>query len=74
MSSSASSWSGWGGQADGIVALLVAVIIFRTAVGVMRGVGRTLGDAARLPAGEVAAAARGVAGVIDCHSVRTPWP
>jgi cation diffusion facilitator family transporter len=61
---------GWA-QADGIVALLVAVVIFRTAVGVMRGVGRTLGDAARLPAGEVAAAARGVAGVIDCHSVRT---
>ena len=61
---------GWE-QADGVVALLVAVVIFRTAIGVIRGVGRTLGDAARLPAPEIAAAAREVAGVRDCHSVRT---
>ena len=40
---------GWR-QADGIVALLVAVVIFRTAFGVIRGVARTLGDEARLPA------------------------
>jgi Co/Zn/Cd efflux system component len=31
---------GWE-QADGVVALLVAVVIFRTAIGVIRGVGRT---------------------------------
>ena len=37
----------------------------------IRGVGRTLGDAARLPAEELAAAARAVAGVVECHSVRT---
>lgn len=61
---------GWA-QADGVVALLVAVIIFRTALGVIRGVGRTLGDAARLPAEDLAAAARAVAGVVECHSVRT---
>ena len=47
-------------QADGIVALLVAVIIMRTAWGIMRGVLHTLGDAARLPADEVAAVARSV--------------
>ena len=47
---------GWE-QADGIVALLVAVVIFRTAWGILRGVLHTLGDAARLPADEVAAAA-----------------
>jgi cation diffusion facilitator family transporter len=58
-------------QADGIVALLVAVIIMRTAWGIMRGVLHTLGDAARLPADEVAAVARSVSGVADCHAVRT---
>ena len=44
-------------QADGIVALLVAVVILRTAWGILRGVLHTLGDAARLPADEVAALA-----------------
>ena len=58
-------------QADGIVALLVAVIIMRTAWGIMRGVLHTLGDAARLPADEVAAVARSVPGVDGCHAVRT---
>jgi cation diffusion facilitator family transporter len=61
---------GWQ-QADAIVALLVTVVILRTALGVIRGVARTLGDEARLPAAEVAAAARAVPGVVDCHSVRT---
>jgi cation diffusion facilitator family transporter len=61
---------GWE-QADGIVALLVAVVIFRTAWGILRGVLHTLGDAARLPADEVAAAARVVPGVVSCHGVRT---
>jgi cation diffusion facilitator family transporter len=58
-------------QADGIVALLVAVIIMRTAWSIMRGVLHTLGDAARLPADEVAAVARAVPDVVDCHAVRT---
>jgi cation diffusion facilitator family transporter len=61
---------GWR-QADGVVALLVAVVIFHTALGVIRGVGRTLSDAARLPALDIEATARQVADVIDCHSVRT---
>jgi cation diffusion facilitator family transporter len=59
------------GKADGIVALLVAVAIAYTAFTIIRGVGRTLGDAARLSAAEVVAAAAGIDGVIDCHSVRT---
>lgn len=58
-------------QADGIVALLVAVIIMRTAWGIMRGVLHTLGDAARLPADEVAVVACSVPGVIGCHAIRT---
>jgi cation diffusion facilitator family transporter len=58
-------------QADGIVALLVAVIIMRTAWSIMRGVMHTLGDAARLPADDVAAVARSVEGVVGCHAVRT---
>jgi cation diffusion facilitator family transporter len=61
---------GWE-QADGVVALLVAVVIFHTAFAVIRRVGRTLSDAARLPAPDVEATARRVTGVIDCHSVRT---
>lgn len=58
-------------KADGVVALLVAVAIAYTAFTIMRGVGRTLGDAARLPETEVAAVASGVEGVVGCHSVRT---
>jgi cation diffusion facilitator family transporter len=58
-------------QADGIVALLVAVIIMRTAWSILRGVLYTLGDAARLPADDVAAVARSVPSVVDCHAVRT---
>ncbi len=61
-------------MADGIVALLVAVAILRTAWGIMSGVLHTLGDAARLPADEVAAAACGVPGVAGCHAVRTRGP
>ena len=61
---------GWE-QADGIVALLVAVVIFRTAWGILRGVLHTLGDAARLPADEIAAAACVVPGAVGCHGVRT---
>jgi cation diffusion facilitator family transporter len=58
-------------QADGVVALLVAVVIFRTAWAILRGVMHTLGDAARLPADEVAAVACAVPGVVGSHGVRT---
>jgi cation diffusion facilitator family transporter len=58
-------------KADGILALLVAVAIAYTAFAILRGVGRTLSDAARLPVAEVAAAAAGIDGVVECHSVRT---
>ena len=58
-------------KADGVLALLVAVAIAYTAFTILRGVGRTLGDAARLPEAEVAAVAGGVEGVVGCHSVRT---
>ena len=59
------------GRADGVLALLVAVAIAYTAFTILRGVGRTLGDAARLPAAEVAEVASSVDGVVECHSVRT---
>ena len=58
-------------KADGILALLVAVAIAYTAFTIVRGVGRTLGDAARLPATEVESVAAGIEGVVHCHSVRT---
>ena len=60
--------------ADGVVALLVAAAILRTAWGIMGGVLHTLGDAARLPADEVAGVARTVPGVVGCHAVRTRGP
>jgi cation diffusion facilitator family transporter len=58
-------------KADGVVALLVAVVIAYAALTIIRGVARTLGDAARLPAEDVAAVAAEVPGVVGCHSVRT---
>jgi cation diffusion facilitator family transporter len=61
---------GWE-QADGIGALLVAVAVFLTAWGILRGVLHTLGDAARLPADEVAVAACVVPDVVSCHGVRS---
>ena len=64
---------GWA-QADGIVALIVAVVILRTALGILRAVLHTLGDAARLPADALAATAGGVTGVLGCHGVRTRGP
>jgi cation diffusion facilitator family transporter len=60
--------------ADGIVALLVAIVIFHTAWGIFRGVIHTLDDAARLPADEVADVAAAVPGVVEVHSVRTRGP
>ena len=64
---------GWE-QADGIVALIVAAVILRTAWAILRGVLHTLGDAARLPADAVAAVAGGVPDVVGCHAVRTRGP
>ncbi len=58
-------------KADGVVALLVAVVIAYTALTIIRGVARTLGDAARLPEQDVARVAAAVPGVVGCHSVRT---
>ena len=58
-------------KADGVLALLVALAIAYTAFTILRGVGRTLGDAARLPEAEVAAVASSVEGVVGCHTVRT---
>jgi cation diffusion facilitator family transporter len=58
-------------KADGIVALLVAVVIAYTAFTIIRGVARTLGDAARLPGSDVAAVCMSIDGVTGCHSVRT---
>jgi cation diffusion facilitator family transporter len=58
-------------KADGILALVVAVAIAYTAVSILRGVGRTLSDAARLPVAEIAALAAGIPDVVDCHSIRT---
>jgi cation diffusion facilitator family transporter len=58
-------------KADGVVALLVAAAIAYTAFTIFRGVGRTLGDAARLPETDIVATVAGVEGVVECHSVRT---
>lgn len=62
------------GKADGVLALLVAVAIAYTAFTILRGVGRTLSDAARLPVDEVTAVARGIEGVVECHEIRTRGP
>ena len=61
---------GWQ-QADGVVALLVAVAILHSAFLVLRDAGYTLGDRARLSPVDLAAVVRAVPGVVDCHSVRT---
>lgn len=58
-------------KADGVVALLVAIVIAYTALTIVRGVARTLGDAARLPEEDLASIAGKVKGVVGCHSVRT---
>jgi cation diffusion facilitator family transporter len=61
-------------KADGVLALLVAVAIAYTAFSILRGVGRTLSDAARLPVDAVTAVALGIEGVAECHEVRTRGP
>jgi cation diffusion facilitator family transporter len=58
-------------KADGVVALLVAIVIAFTALTIIRGVARTLGDAARLPAEELTSIVGKIDGVVGCHSVRT---
>ncbi len=61
-------------KADGVLALLVAVAIAYTALTILRGVGRTLSDAARLPVEEVIAIGLSIEGVAGCHEVRTRGP
>jgi cation diffusion facilitator family transporter len=58
-------------KADGVIALLVAVVIAYTALTVIRRVARTLGDAARLSEDDVARTCMTVSGVAGCHSIRT---
>jgi len=57
--------------ADPIIALVVALVIVRTAVVVLTRAEATLSDRARLDADEVCRAVREVGGVRGCHSVRT---
>lgn len=58
-------------KADGIVALLVAGAIVYTAWGVIRQVGVTLSDTARIPVAEICEVVLAVAGVLGCHHIRT---
>lgn len=62
--------AGWQ-QADGVVALVVALVILYTSFMVLRNVGRTLGDAARVDAERLVLVAAEVHGVEGCHHVRT---
>lgn len=57
--------------ADPLIALAVSVAIAYTAFGVFRQANGTLSDSARIPAADVCAAAREVAGVLGVHHVRT---
>ena len=57
--------------ADPIIALLVAVAIARTAWSVAKQADESLSDRARIPSGDVCAAAMEVEGVLGCHSIRT---
>lgn len=66
-------WAGWE-QADGVVALVVALIILYTAFTVLRRVGRTLADASCMDADELVRVALNVPGVEGCHHVRTRGP
>lgn len=57
--------------ADPIIALVIALVIVRTAISVLARAEATLSDRARLDVAEVCAAARMIEGVKGCHSVRT---
>jgi cation diffusion facilitator family transporter len=65
--------AGWE-QADGVVALVVALVILYTAFSVLRRVGRTLADASRIDADELSRIALQIPGVEGCHHVRTRGP
>lgn len=58
-------------KADPIVALLVAVAIVYTALGVFRQASATLSDSSRIPPQDICKAAMGIPGVLGCHHVRT---
>jgi cation diffusion facilitator family transporter len=57
--------------ADPIVALLVAVAILYTALGVFRQASATLSDSARIPAADICVVVESVPGVMGCHHIRT---
>jgi cation diffusion facilitator family transporter len=57
--------------ADPIIALVVALVIVRTAIVVLARAEATFSDRARLDVGEVCAVVTSVEGVEGCHSVRT---
>jgi len=65
--------AGWE-QADGVVALVIALVVLYTAFTVLRRAGRTLADASCLDADELARVALDVPGVEGCHRVRTRGP
>lgn len=58
-------------QADGVVALLVAAAIVRTAWGVMKHASATLSDAWRIPPSEICEVVLEVPGVLGAHHIRT---
>jgi cation diffusion facilitator family transporter len=57
--------------ADSIIALIIAMVIVRTAIAVLARAEAALSDRARLDVPEVCAVVREVDGVEGCHSVRT---
>ena len=57
--------------ADSIIALIIALVIVRTAIAVLARAEAALSDRARLDVSEVCAVVREVDGVEGCHSVRT---
>lgn len=57
--------------ADPIVALIVALMIMRTAWEIFKEASDTLADTARIPEKDVCDVAREVPGVLGCHGVRT---
>lgn len=58
-------------MADPIVALIVAVMIVRTAWEIFKEASDTLADSARIPEREVCDIVKQVPGVLGCHGVRT---
>ncbi|MGV8083467.1 MAG: cation diffusion facilitator family transporter [Coriobacteriia bacterium] len=58
-------------MADPVVALVVALMIVRTAWEIFKEASDTLADSARIPEADVCAVAREAPGVLGCHGVRT---